>query len=247
MTRIGTRQTIDTLAELRQRFAGDQRLGQDFKPRRMQVEPDGALILEGEVERVAQKKIVLELAAAHPAVDAIVDRVRVRPAERIDDAAIRKHLREVFTLDPSLAGLKITEIGEAGALAELSRPDDAIGEFDYAVSEGVVILNGSVSDLAVKRYIGVLVWWCPGSRDVVNGIVAASDETDGPDRITDAVRAVLEKDPYVDAAQVKVGVRNRVVRLTGWLPSPAQSHMAENDAWYVFGVDDVINQIETPG
>ena len=247
MTRTGTRKTEDMLAELRHHFAGDQRLGQGLKLKRMQIEPDGALILEGEVERVAQKKIVLELAAAHPAVEGLVDRVRVRPAERLDDVAIRKHLREVFALDPSLAGLTVTEIGGAGELAAISQPDDATGEFDYAVSEGVVILNGSVSDLAIKRYIGVLAWWCPGSRDVINGIVAASDETDGPDRIADAVRAVLEKDPYVDAAQVKVGVRNRVVRLTGWLPSLAQSRMAENDAWYVFGVDDVVNQIETPG
>ncbi|MBT8457838.1 MAG: BON domain-containing protein [Rhodobacteraceae bacterium] len=241
-----TKFSRDTLTEIRQRFAQNGRLGQGAQPIQMQIEPDGALLLEGEVDRVAQKKIVLELAAAHPSIHAIVDRLRVRPAERLTDAAIRNHLRDVFALDPSLSGLAITELGSAAQATAISRPEAAAGAFDYSVSDGVVTLNGTVKDLAIKRYIGVLAWWCPGSRDVINGIVATSDDSDGPDRIADAVRIVLEKDPYYDAAQIKVGVRQRVVRLTGWLPSVDQSRMAENDAWYLFGVDDVINEIETP-
>lgn len=236
----------NVVAELRQLFAAEQRLGRGFHPDRLWLEPDGALVLESEVERVAQKKIALEVAAAHPGISAIVDRLRVCPAERLGDAGIRMRLRETYSLDPSLAGLKIVE-ARGGAQADLiTDPDNEQGSLEYVVSDGVVTLNGSVSDLAIKRYIGVLAWWNPGSRDVINGIVAASDESDGPDRIADAVRVVLEKDPYIDAAQLKVGVRGRVVRLTGWLPSAAQARMAENDAWYVFGVDDVINKIETP-
>ena len=237
----------NVIAELRHRFAEDQRLGRGFRLDRLSIEPDGPIVLEGEVERVAQKKIALELAAAHPEVTGIVDRLRVRPAERLDDADIRNRLRETYSLDPSLAGLAIVEESGAGRAERITDPDNQTGTLEYAVADGVVTLNGSVSDLAIKRYVGVLAWWNPGSRDVINGIVAASDETDGPDRIADAVRVVLEKDPYIDAAQVKVGVRGRIVRLTGWLPSAAQSQMAENDVWYVFGVDDVLNEIETPG
>ena len=246
MTQEKQEASQNVIAELRHLFAAEQRLGHGFQSDRLSIEPDGALVLEGEVERVAQKKIALEVAAAHPGISAIVDRLRVRPAERLDDAGIIMRLRETYSLDPSLAGLKIME-ARSGAQADLiSDPDNEQGSLEYAVSDGVVTLNGSVSDLAIKRYIGVLAWWNPGSRDVINGIVAASDESDGPDRIADAVRVVLEKDPYIDAAQLKVGVRGRVVRLTGWLPSAAQARMAENDAWYVFGVDDVINEIETP-
>ena len=246
MTQVEDATSKDIIAELRHRFAAEQRLGHLYQPDNLWIEPDGALVLEGEVERVAQKRIALELAAAHPGVSAIVDRLRVRPSERLDDAGIRKRLRETFSLDPSLAGLTIAEEREAGPADWISEPDNPQGLLEYAVDDGVVTLNGSVSDLAIKRYIGALAWWNPGSRDVINGIAAASDETDGPDRIADAVRIVLEKDPFIDAAQVKVGVRGRIVRLTGWLPSETQAHMAESDAWYVFGVDDVINDIETP-
>ena len=39
-------------------------------------------------------------------------------------------------------------------------------------------------------------------------------------------------------------MRGRTVRLTGWVSSAAARDAAEWDAWYVFGVDDVINEIE---
>ena len=35
------------------------------------------------------------------------------------------------------------------------------------------------------------------------------------------------------------------VRLTGWVQSSVACDAAEWDAWYGFGVDDVINEIET--
>ena len=142
-----------------------------------------------------------------------------------------------------MAGLSIREVrgGSAKSLAEVP---DAHGSLDYEVVDGVVILNGAVPGLAIKRYVGVLAWWVPGSRDVVNGIVVTSEEEDHADKIVEAVRLVLEKNPYIEDAQVKVGARERVVRLTGFLPSDAQRVIAESDAWCVFGVDKVINEIE---
>ncbi len=105
-------------------------------------------------------------------------------------------------------------------------------------------LNGDAPGLATKRLAGLLAWWIPGSRDVINGIAARDWEQDSPQAIEGSVRFALEKDPFVNAGQVQVGARGRVVRLTGWVSSHDERNMAENDAWYVFGVDDVINDIE---
>jgi osmotically-inducible protein OsmY len=91
---------------------------------------------------------------------------------------------------------------------------------------------------------GVLAWWVPGSRDVINGIAVEPPEQDSDVAILEAVRLVLEKDPFVDASQIRVGVKNALVRLTGLVPSEAEREMAEFDAWYVFGVDMVDNRIE---
>ena len=108
----------------------------------------------------------------------------------------------------------------------------------------MVILNGRVPGLASQQLAGVLAWWVPGSRDVINGIVVEPPEEDAPIRIEEAVRIALEKDPLVEASQIRVGVRKTVVRLTGRVPSAAERDAAESDAWYVFGVDNVVNEIE---
>ena len=46
------------------------------------------------------------------------------------------------------------------------------------------------------------------------------------------------------ASQVRVGVRNTIVRLTGLVSTGTEKEAAERDAWCVFGVDNVINEIE---
>jgi osmotically-inducible protein OsmY len=239
----GNAKAREVLDRLRADLAGEKRLGGRFRADRLELDADGVLIFEAEVGELAQKKIALETAAALPEIAAIVDRVRVKPAAPMGDAEIRAHLRRVYTQDAALAGLNISEIrGKASTtVAEIADPH---GSIDYEVVDGIVTLNGSVPGLATKRYAGVLAWWIPGSRDVINGIAVEPGEADGADQIAEAVRLTLEKDPYLDASEIKVGVRNRTVRLTGLLPGEAQKRMAENDAWCVFGVDDVVNEIQ---
>lgn len=241
MTDSQTRTSASILKTVRSRLASEPYLGTKFKPAQLALDTSGILTFEGEVDTVAQKKIALETAAALPEITGIIDRLHLRPAVRMEDAGIRAHLRRMFTMDPSLTGLSVQE-RRGAAVQTVADPGEPFGSLEYDVVDGIVTLNGTLNDLAIKRYVGVLAWWVPGVRDVINGI-AVLDEADGPERIADAVRLVLEKNPYLDAVQIKVGVRNRVVRLTGFLPAQAQREMAENDAWCVFGVDAVINEI----
>jgi osmotically-inducible protein OsmY len=62
--------------------------------------------------------------------------------------------------------------------------------------------------------------------------------------IAEAIRVILEKDPFVNASQVRAGVRGAAVRLTGLVPTEAERQAAERDAWCTVAVDDVINEIE---
>ena len=64
------------------------------------------------------------------------------------------------------------------------------------------------------------------------------------DEITDAVKIVMDKDPFVDDVQVLVSTRDRVVTLEGAVRSEGEKDMAEFDAWFVFGVDRVINNLQ---
>jgi len=120
-----------------------------------------------------------------------------------------------------------------------------VKRIDVEVTDGVVVLNGAVTSLSAKRLAGVLAWWVPGSRDVVNGLEVSPPQEDNDDEVVDAIRLVLEKDPFVNAAQIRVSCRNYIVTLEGLVKSEAQRQMAEADAWYVFRVDWVVNLLQT--
>jgi osmotically-inducible protein OsmY len=72
-------------------------------------------------------------------------------------------------------------------------------------------------------------------------------EDDADNEITDAVRLALEKDPFVNASQITARTTDGAVILEGLVPRPMEREMAEDDAWYVFGVDDVVNGISVAG
>src|SRR3989304_7357562 len=63
---------------------------------------DGAVVLEGEVENIAAKKLALELAASVNGIRGVVDRLRIAPAERRGDGAIRDSLCGFLLREPEL-------------------------------------------------------------------------------------------------------------------------------------------------
>lgn len=235
------------LAALRQ----EPRIGAGFTPARLALDGTGTLTLAGEVASVAAKKRALEIAARPTEVRGVIDRLRLAPATAMNDAEILAHLQKFFLAEPAFRGFAIRSapIGPAPGAADyatvLADPDDPRGRIDIEVREGVVILNGAVPGLVSQRLAGVMAWWVPGVRDVVNGLAPDPPERDAPIRIEEAVRIVLDRDPHVDDGQIRIGVRYRTVRLTGLVRSAAERDMAEADAWCVLGVDDVINEIET--
>lgn len=230
------------LADVRSALESERRVRLHDHPIAMRF-ADGDLTLEGEVENVAAKKLALEHAAAVPGVASIVDRLHVVPAARMADDAIREAVIKAYLQEPAFSEWAIWEESKGRVGAVRASPIDTAGVVVVAVDDGVVTLNGRVRGLDEKRLAGVLAWWVPGSRDVVNGIAVEPPEDDSDDAIAEAVRLVLEKDPFVNADQIRVGVRRAAVLLQGLVPSESERDMAEYDAWYVFGVDRVANEI----
>lgn len=204
---------------------------------------EGVLTIAGEVDDVATKKRALYRMAAFPQIRDIVDRIQVSPAEIMGDGAICAHVSDAMLQEPAFLNFSLT--ARLGPQTELIRERvcDRCGAIEVSVEAGVVTLAGQVPSLSHKRLAGVLSWWVPGSRDVINMLVVEPPEEDTDDEISDAVRLVLEKDPFVNPLQVRIRTRNRVVTLDGLLPSESERDMAESDAWYVLGVDNVINRI----
>lgn len=205
---------------------------------------DGVLTMSGEAEHIMAKKRALEVAAAVHGVAGIADRVHLVPAARMEDGEIRDHVCTALLAENLLNSCAIWAIVK-GKPEVVRETDAAVGSIDVEVSDGIVTLNGAVTSLSVKRLAGVLAWWVPGSRDVINGLEVSPPQEDNDDEVVDAVRLVLEKDPFVDAGQIRVGCSGYTLTLKGLVKNEAQRQMAEADAWYVFRVNRVVNLLQT--
>jgi osmotically-inducible protein OsmY len=205
---------------------------------------DGVAILEGEVGDIAAKKLALELAAAVANVRGIVDRLRVAPGERRGDGAIRDSLSRLLLEQPEFRNCTIRS--HTNEKTELLREGnhDPVGDIEIAVADGVIALEGHVISLPHRLYAGVLAWWTPGRRDVVNALELRPRYDERDDEVTEALRLVLEADSAIDAAQIRPRCERWVVTLEGSVPSEAQKRRAELDAWYLSGVNRVINKLQ---
>jgi osmotically-inducible protein OsmY len=181
-----------------------------------------AVVMEGEAPMAALKKRALLIAMGLEGTSGVVDRLKVRPANKMTDDEIKDHLY--------------------GALSEEPTIDPALITAD--VTDGKVDLEGQVASLSHKRLCGVLAWWVPGSTDVINSLEVVPPQEDSTGEINDALRIVLDKDPLVDACSISFSTKDWVVTLTGTARSEAERDAAEDDAWYIWGVNDVVNEIK---
>jgi osmotically-inducible protein OsmY len=231
------------LKEVRAALERESRINLHKFPVKMEFS-DGVLTLEGETEHVAAKKLSMELAAAVRGVSGIVDRLHVTPSTRMGDGAILDAVRDALLQESTLMNCSIYAIhkGQLETVREITH--EPHGVIRVSVTDGVVLLDDHVTGLTQKRLAGVLAWWVPGSRDVINGLEVVPDQPDSDEELAKAVRIVLKKDPLINGERIHVTTRQCVVTLDGDVPSASQKEMAEFDAWYVFGVDKVLNHLE---
>lgn len=195
----------------------------DLKETPLHIDLEGdAIVIEGEVERVAHKKRALKAAMEVAGTIGIIDRIRVIPARHMGDDEIKKHIYD---------GLEEEATIDAGAI-------------DVKVEEGIVDLEGRVHSLMQKRIAGLIAWWVPGVRDVINSLEVNPPEEDSDLEVAEAVKYALEKDRIVDHSNITVLVKDWVVTLKGTVIDEVEKEAAEDDAWYIWGVDDVKNEIE---
>lgn len=196
----------------------------DLRKNPVEIRLEGdALVIEGVVDGIALKKKALFSAMGLSGVTGVVDRLKVRPSKVMTDAEILDHFNAAVTEEPTLG------------------PETIRAE----VVDGTVDIEGAVSSLTHKRLAGVLAWWIPGVTDVINSLEVSPEEEDTDDEVTDAVRTVLEKDSLVEPGSIGISTKNWVVTLTGTVQSEEQRAAAEADAWYVWGVNSVENNLRT--
>jgi osmotically-inducible protein OsmY len=231
------------LARVQASLSSDARINLQAHPLKVSIDDD-AVVLEGQVDSVAAKKLALEHAASVEGIRGVVDRLRVDPGQPRDDRAIRDGLIAGIDAEREFANCTIRYLASSGVETFREASGDRSGDIVIAVDDGIVSLEGTVISLSHKRVLGVLAWWTPGRRDVVNSLRIEPGEEDNDEEVVEALRIVLEMDPTLDADQITAHSRDFVVTLQGYVATAQQRRRAELDAWSLFGVDDVINRIE---
>lgn len=205
---------------------------------------DGTVTLEGELADVAAKKLALELAASVRGVRGIVDRLRVAPGERRGDGAIRDSAVRLLLEQPELrrCGLNMRTNEKMAVLRRVEQ--DAVGDIEISVTDGVILLEGHVISQSHLRFAGAIAWWTPGRRDVINALEVRPDYEDRDDEVSEVMRLVLEADPELDSDLIRTNCNDKVVILEGSVPTEQQKRRAELDAWSLFAIRGVVNRLQ---
>lgn len=205
---------------------------------------DGHVTISGEVEDIIRKRKLAPVAGQVPGVLRVEDQTRIIPAQRKADGELLDALYAALSSESAFREYAIAgEDGGPNGVRYSSR-EDAAGVMEILVKDAVATLVGNVQSLTHRRLAEVLAWWTPGIVDVVDQLHVVPPEDDSDDELTDALRIVLEKDPWLDASQITVRTASGRVVLDGLLRTSEQRHMAECDAWYVPGVRSVENRIQ---
>ncbi len=204
---------------------------------------EGALALSGELPDIRGKRHAVHVAqAAAPGME-IIDQLNITSAVH-EEGTLRSEVIRSLSTEPVF-----------GDVALRLRRDDSIEVFregkgdayiEVQVSGGTVRLDGQVTSLSHRRLAEVLCWWSLGCERVDNLLEVLPEEADNDDEVSDALRMAMEKDPLVHAEQISIKVHNGCVTLHGYVPSPEEKRLAELDAWYIPGVYEVVNDVQTP-
>lgn len=181
----------------------------------------GVVTLEGLVDSLSEKKISERLVRELPDVREVINHLRIRAVPPRSDAIILEHVRDQLEADGSISA----------------------SHLNISVQDGIVTLQGVQDALSKKRLAELIAWWAAGTMDVRNEIRIDPPEPDNDAEITDAVRMAFEKDPLLDALRYQIQTRNGIVYLNGIASSSVARQAAEDDAWAIWGVQEVHNQI----
>lgn len=239
-----TQQESDVGKEVKAALEIEPRVDLHRFPINVVSDGDG-LRLEGEVESIAAKRVALALARRVSGMEQVIDALRLVPVEPRGDGDIRDTFARGLLQQPELRNCTLRQHHKGrDELVQEAHDDWPSGEIAFGVVDGVVTLDGKVISLSHKRMIEAIAWWTPGCRHVVNQLRVEPAEDDNDDELADAIRLVFEMDPLIHADQIGIKAERGVVTLGGILQRDEERRMAEMDAWSVWGVADVRNQIQ---
>jgi osmotically-inducible protein OsmY len=229
--------------QVRAALEREKRINLHRFPIRIDSEED-VVTLEGEVADIAAKKLALEAAACVEGVGGVLDRLRVAPGEQRGDGAIRDSLARRILESAEFRNCTLRSYTNERTEVLRTGNGNSVGDIQISVTEGVIVLEGHVQSQPHRLFAGVLAWWTPGRTDVLNALEVHPQYPERDDEIAETLQMVLEADPLLEASQIRPLCERWVVTLEGSVPTDEQRRRAELDAWYLSGVNRVVNRLQ---
>ena len=114
------------------------------------------------------------------------------------------------------------------------------------VVEGVAYIDGHVGNYEVKKIITRLAASAPGLRKVVNRSRVVPDALVRDEALAERVRRAIQSHPLLRSGPISVRCREGVIELSGTVDRPSLRLHAEDAAWCVRGVCQVLNRLQIP-
>jgi osmotically-inducible protein OsmY len=183
---------------------------------------EGVVHLTGTVRTLVEKKAAERTVWHIDGVRGIIDDLQVRrPAAHLhSDGEIARRAANVLDWDAQIPGADIS----------------------VQVEDGKVTLFGAVDWHYQRVEAEACVQRLAGVRAVDNRIIVRSAPATNAEVRAGVLRA-LRRHPELDASAVAVAVDNGGVTLSGHVPGFGQRRIAENAAWSVRGVNEVIDRL----
>lgn len=209
---------------------------------------DRVVTLRGEVDSLEAKRSATRDARQVVGVDRVINRLKVRPDETLDDSAIADRVRDALLYDPYVEEYEIgidvengvvTLTGDVESFFEKRQADDAASQVLGTVG---VVNRLSVEDEADPFYYNPYV---DGSYaddfDWYDYEPTVTLKTDSA--IKEDIHDQLWWSPFVDSDEVNVEVDNGVAELTGEVDTWSEYRAARSNA-LEGGAKWVVNRLE---
>lgn len=181
----------------------------------------GIVTLSGSVDTYAQKLDVAQIASRIKGVVDVINNLVVKPSVIRSDIEIQDDIEAAFRRD--------VLVDETNIIVR--------------ISNGIVILSGSIATMAEKNAAESDAWLTPGVTDVINNIVVTPAVARMDQDIEEDVRARLALDTRIDIKNVDVESVDAIVYLRGNVSDYTQKWIASDIAWWTPGARDVINEL----
>ncbi len=177
---------------------------------------DGIVTLTGAVDNLLAKDRAEAMAAATVGVRAIINRIKVEPAQMRSNKELKQAVKDALMNDPATESYEI----------------------DVSVDDGTVTLTGSVDSYAERELAATVAKGIRGVKAVKNDLIVDYDIERNDAEIKDEIDRRLENDVRVDDYMLNVEVDDGEVELSGTAGSLQEKNQAIDDAW-VAGVTSV--------